>query len=89
MVDFAPSSGSKLRNSLEAHIQRGGSPGVFDRLLATRLGAAAVDHLACGRHGDLIGLIKDEVTATPLCEVTGKKKAPDLRLFELAQILAK
>jgi 6-phosphofructokinase 1 len=53
------------------------------------LGAAAVDHLACGRHGDLIGLIKDEVTATPLCEVTGKKKAPDLRLFELAQILAK
>jgi hypothetical protein len=48
-----------------------------------------VDHLACGKHGILIGLIRDEITATPLCEVAGKKKAPDLRLFKVAQILAK
>ena len=81
--------GFELRVTKLGHIQRGGAPGVFDRLLATRLGAAAVDHLACGRHGDLIGLIKDEVRATPLVEVAGKKKVPDLRLFRLAQILAK
>jgi 6-phosphofructokinase 1 len=80
--------GFELRVTKLGHIQRGGSPGVFDRLLATRFGAAAVDHLACGKHGILIGLIRDEITTTPLCEVAGKKKAPDLRLFKLAQILA-
>jgi 6-phosphofructokinase 1 len=82
-------TGFELRVTKLGHIQRGGTPGVFDRLLATRFGAAAVDHLARGKHGDLIGLIKDEVTATPLSEVAGKKKAPDLRLFKLAQILSK
>ena len=82
-------TGFELRVTKLGHIQRGGTPGVFDRLLATRFGAAAVDHLARGKHGDLIGLVKDEVTATPLFEVAGKKKAPDLRLFKLAQILAK
>lgn len=82
-------TGFELRVTKLGHIQRGGTPGAFDRLLATRFGAAAVDHLAKGKHGDLIGLIKDEVTATPLCKVAGKKKAPDLRLFRLAQILAK
>ena len=82
-------TGFELRVTKLGHIQRGGTPGVFDRLLATRFGAAAVDHLARGKHGDLIGLAKDEVTATPLFEVAGKKKAPDLRLFKLAQILAK
>jgi 6-phosphofructokinase 1 len=81
--------GFELRVTKLGHIQRGGTPGVFDRLLATRFGAAAVDHLACGKHGILIGLIRDEITATPLCEVAGKKKAPDLRLFKVAQILAK
>jgi 6-phosphofructokinase 1 len=82
-------TGFELRVTKLGHTQRGGTPGAFDRLLATRLGAGAVDHLARGKHGDLIGLVKDEVTATPLCEVAGKKKAPDLRLFRLAQILAK
>ena len=81
--------GFELRVTKLGHIQRGGTPGVFDRLLATRFGAAAVDHLACGKHGILIGLIRDEITATPLCEVACRKKAPDLRLFKLAEILAK
>lgn len=81
--------GFELRVIKLGHVQRGGHPGVFDRLLATRFGAAAVEHLAKGGHGKLIGLIKDEITATPLAEVAGRKKPPDLRLFKLAQILAK
>jgi hypothetical protein len=48
-----------------------------------------VDHLAREKQGVLIGLINDEITATPLVDVAGKKKPPDLRLFKLAQILAK
>jgi 6-phosphofructokinase 1 len=82
-------TGFELRVTKLGHVQRGGNPGVFDRLLATRLGAAAVEHIARDVHGVLIGLIRDEITATPLREVAGKKKPPDLRLFQLAQILAK
>jgi 6-phosphofructokinase 1 len=81
--------GFELRVTKLGHIQRGGTPGVFDRLLATRFGAAAVDRVADEVHGVLIGLIRDEITATPLGEVAGRKKVPDLRLFEMAQILAK
>lgn len=61
----------------------------FDRLLATRLGAAATEHLARGEHGLLVSLLKGEIAATPLAEVVANKKPLDLRLLELAQVLAK
>ena len=70
-------------------MQRGGSPGAFDRLLGTRLGAAAVEHLAQGEYGTLVGLVKGEIGATPLAEVVTGKKQLDLRLMELARVLAK
>jgi len=81
--------GFDLRVTTLGHIQRGGSPGAFDRLLATRLGAAATDHLAREQTGVLVGLIKGEITATPLAEVVASRKPLDLRLFELARVLAK
>ena len=80
--------GFELRVTILGHVQRGGAPGVFDRLLATRLGAAATEHLARGEHGILVGLIKNEVTATPLVDVVANKKQLDLRLLELARVLA-
>jgi 6-phosphofructokinase 1 len=80
--------GFELRGTILGHVQRGGAPGVFDRLLATRLGAAATEHLARGEHGILVGLIKNEVTATPLVDVVANKKQLDLRLLELARVLA-
>jgi len=80
--------GFELRVTILGHVQRGGAPGVFDRLLATRLGAAATEHLARGEHGILLGLIKNEVTATPLVDVVANKKQLDLRLLELARVLA-
>jgi len=66
-----------------------GAPGVFDRLLATRFGAAATEHLARGEHGVLVGLIKGEIAATPLNEVVANRKPLDPGLFELARALAK
>ena len=80
--------GFELRVTKLGHVQRGGVPGAFDRLLATRFGAAAIEHIAAGKHGDLIGLICGQIAATPLAEVAGKKKSVDLTLFKLAQILA-
>jgi 6-phosphofructokinase 1 len=81
--------GFELRVTILGHVQRGGAPGAFDRLLATRLGAAATEHLARGEHGVLMGLLKGEVAATPLAEVVSNKKPLDLHLLELARVLAK
>ena len=81
--------GFDLRMTKLGHVQRGGAPGAFDRLLATRLGAAATGRLARGEHGLLVGLLKGEISATPLSEVVANKKTLDPDLFELARVLAK
>jgi len=81
--------GFDLRVTTLGHTQRGGTPSAFDRLLATRLAAAATDHLARGEHGLLMGLIKGEIRSSPLDEVVGSPKVIDLSLLELQRILAK
>ncbi|MBU0496198.1 MAG: 6-phosphofructokinase [Chloroflexi bacterium] len=80
--------GFDLRVTTLGHVQRGGAPGAFDRLLATRLGAAATRHLAQGEHGILVGLLKGEIKPTPLSEVVANKKPLDLELVQLARVLA-
>ena len=80
--------GYELRVTVLGHVQRGGAPGAFDRLLGTKLGAGAVEALARGEHGVLVGQIKGEVVTTPLAEVAGRKKPIDPKLFELAKVLA-
>ncbi len=81
--------GFDLRVTTLGHVQRGGAPGAFDRLLASRLGAAATEHLAKGKHGILVGLIKDKVTATSLRDAVSNQKQLDLSMLELARVLAK
>lgn len=81
--------GYELRVTVLGHVQRGGAPGAFDRLLGTFLGAGAVEALARGEKGVLVGQIKGEVITTPLSEVAGKKKPIDPKLFELAKVLAR
>lgn len=80
--------GFDLRMCRLGHVQRGGAPGLADRLLATRLGAAAVEHVDAGRHGVLIGSIGGEIVATPLADVVDRRKPLDTRLLELARTLA-
>jgi 6-phosphofructokinase 1 len=79
----------ELRVTKLGHVQRGGTPSVFDRFLATRLGAAAIDQLSRDRYGAMVGLIKGEIAATCLTEVIANKKSLDLRLMELATVLAR
>ena len=81
--------GFELRVTILGHVQRGGAPGAFDRLLATRLGAGAVDALARGENGVLVGWVRGEVTTTPLAAVVGRQKALDPELFKLAGVLAR
>jgi 6-phosphofructokinase 1 len=80
--------GFELRATTLGHVQRGGTPGAFDRLLATKLGAAATDRLARGEYGVLCGQLNGEMAATPLAEVVSKKKAIDTSLLELSHVLA-
>ncbi len=80
--------GFDLRVTTLGHVQRGGTPTAFDRLLGTRLGAAAVDCLARGEFGVLVGVHNDEISTTPLAEVVCKRKPLDPRLLELERILA-
>jgi 6-phosphofructokinase 1 len=81
--------GFELRVTILGHVQRGGAPGAFDRLLASRLGAAATEHLAQGEHGLLVGLLRGEIVATSLADVVANRKPLDTRLLELAQVLAR
>ena len=80
--------GFELRATVLGHVQRGAAPGAFDRLLASRLGAGAVDRLAAGEHGVLVGLHGNQVDTTPLAEVIGVTKSVDERLLDLANVLA-
>jgi 6-phosphofructokinase 1 len=80
--------GFDLRVTRLGHVVRGGTPTAADRVLATRLGAAAVDALANGRQGVLVGIVKGEVIATPLAEITGRTRPADASLLELARVMA-
>lgn len=81
--------GFDVRSTTLGHVQRGGVPGASDRILATRLGAAATEFLAKGKVGVLAGIINGKVTATPLPEVVSKKKPLDPDLLRLARVLAR
>ncbi len=81
--------GFELRATILGHVQRGGIPSAFDRLLATRLGAAATAALAEGRHGVLVGQQQGGIITTPFAEVVGRRKTLDLSLVELARVLAR
>jgi len=81
--------GFDLRVTQLGHVQRGGTPSAFDRLLATRLAVGAVEHLERGEHGCLIGLQKGDVRSTPLGDIVGVSKTIDLELLQIQKVLAK
>lgn len=77
-----------IRVTVIGHIQRGGSPTVQDRLLASRLGVAAVDGLLAGECDCMAGLVHGRVVYTPFAEATGTRKGLDIDLFRVLNILA-
>lgn len=75
------------RLTVLGHVQRGGHPGAFDRLLATRLAACAVRLMLEGKTGCLIGLLNGVAAPTPLSEVVGKIKPLPPELLALAETM--
>ncbi len=80
--------GYEIRVVVLGHLQRGGSPVALDRILATRLGSAAVDFLMKGERGKMVGLVSDKIKLFPLEYAWKKKKEIDLSFYHLSQIMA-
>jgi 6-phosphofructokinase 1 len=62
----------EVRCTVLGHIQRGGSPCAFDRVLGTRLGSRAVEAAARGEFGNMVALRTPEIVLVPLSEIAGK-----------------
>ncbi|MEW6690139.1 MAG: ATP-dependent 6-phosphofructokinase, partial [Pseudomonadota bacterium] len=82
-------TGFESRVTILGHIQRGGRPSAWDRLIAARFGVAAVERLAGGERGIMVGLRAPNIVATPLAEVTRRKREPDFEIYRMARMLAK
>ncbi|MDR0616480.1 MAG: 6-phosphofructokinase [Synergistaceae bacterium] len=79
--------GYDARITVLGHIQRGGSPSSFDAVLASRLGAGAIDALIRGEFGTMVGRINGEIVASPIQVSWEQKKKLDTGMMELVEIL--
>lgn len=71
---IAEQTGKEVRTLVLGHLQRGGSPTTYDRLLGLRFGAAAVRAIGDGAFGCMVGLNGSEITRVPLADVVGKPR---------------
>ncbi|AQS59735.1 6-phosphofructokinase [Desulforamulus ferrireducens] len=81
-------TGFDTKVTILGHLQRGGSPSSFDRILAARLGAKAVELLMAGETNKMVGMKAGEIVATDLAEVIGKSSPINKEMYELAKILS-
>jgi len=80
-------TGYETRVTVLGHIQRGGSPTAFDRILASRLGAAAVTLLMQGESDKMAGIVANKLVATDFSYAYKKKEESDQELYSLLKIL--
>jgi len=77
-----------VRVSVLGHMQRGGSPSCFDRVLASRLGVKAVELLLQGKNQVMVGLLDDKVETTPLEKAIKGTTKIDEELLRISDILS-
>ena len=82
-------TGIEIRITVPGHMQRGGSPCPYDRVLSTRLGAEAANLILKEQYGYMVGIINGKVKKVPLGEVAGKLKevSPDDQLIQHAKLI--
>lgn len=78
-------TGFETRSVVLGHLQRGGSPSVFDRLLATRLGVAAVDLIQGKQFGYMVALKANKIVPVPLSDALAYNRTVDTELYRLAE----
>jgi 6-phosphofructokinase 1 len=79
-------SGIETRVTILGHIQRGGSPTAYDRVLATRFGVRAVDAIAEGQFGKMVALRSETIGLVDIKEAILANKKVDMHLYEIAEI---
>jgi ATP-dependent phosphofructokinase / diphosphate-dependent phosphofructokinase len=79
-------TGYESRVTILGHVQRGGTPVAYDRVLATRFGVAAMDAAANGRFGAMVGLRGTQIAETPLQEALREPKLLDPALYRTAEL---
>jgi len=79
-------TGIETRVVTLGHLQRGGSPTAFDRILATRYGIAAIDLVNQGKFGRMVALKGNKIVSVSLKDVVGKRKTVDPKLYEMATV---
>ena len=78
----------EVRVSVMGHMQRGGSPSCFDRVLASRMGVYAVEKLLSGESNSMIGIINNEMTLCPLEKAIKGKSEINKNLIRVSDILS-
>lgn len=81
-------TGIETRATILGHIQRGGSPSAFDRILASRMGARAVELLIEGKSSRVIGIRGQEITDDDIDEALSMPRKFNERLYEIAKALS-
>jgi len=76
------------RVTVLGHIQRGGSPSAYDRILASRLGAAAIEALLDDQRNIMVGISNDSIVYVPLVRAIKDKKSVDQTLFNTLKMLS-
>jgi 6-phosphofructokinase 1 len=85
---LALESNFDIRCSVLGHVQRGGVPSAFDRILGVMLGEAAVSHLLKGKSAVMVGVRHLKVKTIPIEEAYTKKEAFDQKMIQLARLLS-
>ncbi|MBI4422977.1 MAG: 6-phosphofructokinase, partial [Elusimicrobia bacterium] len=80
-------TGLETRSAVIGHIQRGGPPTLFDRILGTRVGVKAAQLAAEGRFGNMVALRGDQVVPVPLADAVGELKVVPKAWLELLDTL--
>lgn len=81
-------TGFDTRVIVLGHIQRGGSPSSFDRILASRLAAKGVDLLLNNEAGKMVGIVDNNIVATDIVEALKQKHTVNKELYDLAKVLS-
>lgn len=84
--EIEKSLGIETRVVVLGHLQRGGSPTAYDRILATRFGIAAIDLVKQKKFGHMVALRGNKIVSVPLKDVVGKRKTVDLELYNIASV---
>ena len=92
LVDYLSQRGDvgfEVRLTILGHIQRGGSPSAFDRLLATRMGVKALESLREGQSGMMVALNDRDMATVPIEQALARIRPINPNYFDLARILSR